>query len=223
MQSDPQQIQGTPSLAASTAVPPPSLQPLTQQMRNYLAQQDYINALRVANDVEILLLTQLTLPGHHLHISQTNKLCPGDGNPQLLLAVQLLLHLILDDLANARLLWRRIPNELKNVSTLEGRQLSKAWDVGKSLWAREIPAAHVAIRDVQWTPELVPLVDALRERILRDEFALLSRAFRRLRISSMAKKLGVTESEAVAGLPELEQLTKYISFLEAESVTSSVA
>jgi len=37
------------------------------------------------------------------------------------------------------------------------------------------------------------------ERILRDEFALLSRAFRRLRISSMAKKLGVTESEAVAG------------------------
>ncbi|KAM3571935.1 hypothetical protein VYU27_006031, partial [Nannochloropsis oceanica] len=89
-------------------------------------------------------------------------------------------------------------------------------------------------------------------RVRRDEFTLLARAYKRLKLTTLAVKLGTTQADAVAaareagwhvdenknevlplpappaqgeplGLPQLDQLAKYISFLEAKDVTSSVA
>jgi hypothetical protein len=117
--------------AAVAPPPPPSSVSLTEHLANALSQHDYALALRVANDLEIVIQVELgtdrkrkgglgcwggkacgfgkswhahprllppSLPPSHASYTQTNQFDPAYGNPQLLLAVQLLLLLILNDL-----------------------------------------------------------------------------------------------------------------------------
>ncbi|KAM3569987.1 hypothetical protein VYU27_007940 [Nannochloropsis oceanica] len=137
-----------PDAAAVPTTTTTSSKPLTEQLANALSQHDYSLALRVANELEIGI--------------QTNQFDTAYGNPQLLLAAQILLLLILNDLDNARHLWRRIDSTLRDAPTAEAEQLQQAWTVGKLLWEREIPSAYAAMTGGQWAPELAPLVEALR-------------------------------------------------------------
>ena len=54
----------------------------------------------------------------------------SDASAPLPYARHLFLYLIVDDLDNGRLLWRRVPPELRV------GELAAAWDVGAMLWLR---------------------------------------------------------------------------------------
>merc|ERR1712137_898052 len=154
-----------------------------------------------------------------------------------LYAVQLAANLIVNDLNNARFLWKRLPKDAKGDA-----ELKSLWNIGKALWAHNIAEEYVALGAFQWTPQIQPLVSALAERFRSNVLSLLSRSYSSISKKDCAAYLGhpVTETEALVvgqegwavegdmfipkrppatqleatGIEQLQTLAKYAVFLE---------
>ena len=51
---------------------------------------------------------------------------------------------------NAKLLWKRIPNNIKS----ENKELSHIWEIGVKLWNRELPAIYPLLSAYEWPNHL---------------------------------------------------------------------
>ena len=58
---------------------------------------------------------------------------------------------------HAKLLWQRIPEEVR----LSCPVLGQLWDIGKQLWKKDFPAVYRLVRSVTWPDVVAPLVASL--------------------------------------------------------------
>ena len=58
---------------------------------------------------------------------------------------------------HAKLLWQRIPEEMKQLHEV----LGQLWAIGKELWRKDFPAVYKLARTGAWPDLVAPLVESL--------------------------------------------------------------
>lgn len=105
----------------------------------------------------------------------------------------LTVYLIQNEILNAKFLWKRIPEQLKN----DNNEILNLWKIGQYLWKREFPNVYTAVSSMEWSPLLQPmlvkLVEELRNRLLR----LVGNAYSIIKIDTLCQMLGLAETEVV--------------------------
>eukprot|EP01094_Clydonella_sp_ATCC50884_P006553 TRINITY_DN15777_c0_g1_i1.p1 TRINITY_DN15777_c0_g1~~TRINITY_DN15777_c0_g1_i1.p1 ORF type:complete len:239 (+),score=65.90 TRINITY_DN15777_c0_g1_i1:94-717(+) len=153
--------------------------------------------------------------------------------------VQLATSLIVNDLENARFLWKRMPADAKR-----NAETASLWNIGKALWAHKIADVYIALGGYQWSPPIQPLISALADRFRAGVLKLLSRSYSVISKNDCASYLGLPVGEAEAlvveqekwevdgdmfkpqpppptvldtsGMQQLQSLSKYAAFLEQQ-------
>ncbi|PSN29508.1 COP9 signalosome complex subunit 8 [Blattella germanica] len=81
---------------------------------------------------------------------------PG-GIPSSQVYAQLLaIYLYQNDLCNAKYLWKRIPQNVKNSHA----ELVNIWKVGQKMWQRDFPGVYAAL-NVDWSENVGHIMNAL--------------------------------------------------------------
>ncbi|KAL0454419.1 UNVERIFIED_CONTAM: COP9 signalosome complex subunit [Sesamum latifolium] len=73
-------------------------------------------------------------------------------------AVHLLGHIYINDINSARFLWKKIPLAVKESQP----EVSAVWKIGQRLWMKEYSGVHEAIREYNWSPQILGLVAAFK-------------------------------------------------------------
>eukprot|EP00616_Rhizochromulina_sp_CCMP1243_P007400 CAMPEP_0118973610 /NCGR_PEP_ID=MMETSP1173-20130426/10568_1 /TAXON_ID=1034831 /ORGANISM="Rhizochromulina marina cf, Strain CCMP1243" /LENGTH=248 /DNA_ID=CAMNT_0006923291 /DNA_START=56 /DNA_END=802 /DNA_ORIENTATION=- len=167
-----------------------------------------------------------------------------DPRIPIVYAKQLFLYLILNDMHNARHLWRRIDDSCKT----DGSELVKVHAVASLLWQRsDIPGAFNLLRG-EWSETLKPLATALRDGLQKRQLSLFEKAYTSVTLSTATAALGFTSDADTAaactaqgwhvdeagvirvtkrpaavkelqGFEQLEMLSHHVTLLERQSVT----
>lgn len=145
-----------------------------------IAQKTILKLKSVFEELELVIAASTTSP-------RPAALTPG------LYATYLLVVLLSKNLNDARFLWKRIPNEIKQAS----EELRNIWEVGKALWERNLAQAYAAM-DYDWSLTLDGLVKALKTSTREDATELLSRAYTTIAISDASIALGFARHEDAA-------------------------
>eukprot|EP01102_Stenamoeba_stenopodia_P009437 TRINITY_DN277_c0_g1_i2.p1 TRINITY_DN277_c0_g1~~TRINITY_DN277_c0_g1_i2.p1 ORF type:complete len:140 (-),score=34.14 TRINITY_DN277_c0_g1_i2:250-669(-) len=87
-----------------------------------------------------------------------------DQVPVQFYGVHLLTYLALNDLNNARFLWKRIPADIKKGDTPVARELNAIWNIGKGMWAKNYSNVYkAAASELPWSEIHASLVNVVRE------------------------------------------------------------
>mmetsp|Transcript_22561 Transcript_22561/g.38705 ORF Transcript_22561/g.38705 Transcript_22561/m.38705 type:complete len:204 (+) Transcript_22561:30-641(+) len=113
--------------------------------------------------------------------------------------VHLAAYLVESDLDNARFLWKRTPPAAKAANA----ELQQLWEVARYLWSKNYPAAHHALATVQWSPEVVPLIAAIRSSLTQRAVQLVSNAYSSISVNHAANLLGLSPPETIQLAEEL--------------------
>ncbi|KAL6078112.1 COP9 signalosome complex subunit 8 [Balamuthia mandrillaris] len=156
-------------------------------------------------------------------------------------SVHLLVYMIENELSHARFLWKRIPAPLKESDP----ELSAIWAIGREMWAKNPTNFYKALTAFNWSPGVAALITALAESYRRRMFDLVAKAYSTITVSDCATLLGLAENDTTklaaengwevdsssgmlcpkiplqpkqqsTGLPQLQQLTDYVVFLEQQ-------
>nr|CAG4652224.1 EOG090X0F3A [Triops cancriformis] len=178
---------------------------------------------------------QISLERQELQSAANLGVAPADVYAQLLAV-----YLCKFDLCNAKLLWKRIPADLKTAEPM----LNQIWVVGQQLWKKESAETFVALRR-EW-PELIKPFMTLLENLLREKTVdLIGRAYSSIKPEDMGNMVGMSGPQdaivlakelgwehqlesnmiipkaklqtaplAVLAEEQLNRLTQYVSFLE---------
>ena len=172
----------------------------------------------------------------------------ADAAPELsayVYKVHLLAHLLLNQLDEARFLWKRLPAPMR-----ADAELAAIWAVGKQMWLRDHAAVQAAAgARAAWAQHTVgAMVAELSARYLERAFCALGLAYVSISADALASKLGVPAqrvrelaathgwtADAASGLytpakpaadasapsgsrhvEELQRLTNYVAHLDRE-------
>ncbi|KAF6157858.1 hypothetical protein GIB67_003758 [Kingdonia uniflora] len=69
-------------------------------------------------------------------------------------SIHLLGHIFVNDVDNARFLWKIIPSGIKESQP----EVVEVWKIGQKLWVRDYAGVHEAIRGFNWSPEVQGVV-----------------------------------------------------------------
>ncbi|XP_065341576.1 COP9 signalosome complex subunit 8 [Cloeon dipterum] len=153
----------------------------------------------------------------------------------------LAVYLYHNDLCNAKMLWKRIPDSAK----LADEELNAVWRIGQRMWQRDLYLVHVALAQTDsWSEPVAPIMDALKGQVRSRALELIGSAYSSITVESLARLLGETPAQALASaasqpgwqivdsnmiLPkkpvpppgppltsedQLDKLTEFVSFLE---------
>ncbi|EKX39760.1 hypothetical protein GUITHDRAFT_154365 [Guillardia theta CCMP2712] len=104
--------------------------------------------------------------------------------------VQLLCYVV-NDLVNARWLWERMPDAVK-----QDPELIELWKIARLLWKQD-PSAFSHILDPKWSQSnLGELMKLLLERLREKKLLLISRSHSSISLQSCSSLLGMSEAEA---------------------------
>ncbi|MCL7027913.1 hypothetical protein MKW94_001046 [Papaver nudicaule] len=106
-------------------------------------------------------------------------------------AIHLLGHIYVNDINNARFLWKLIPSSVKE-NQLE---VVAAWKIGQQLWLRDYAGVYEAIRGFNWSPEAQGLVNSFSEIYTNRMFQLLLSAYSTISIRDAALFIGMNEED----------------------------
>eukprot|EP00698_Gefionella_okellyi_P008222 TRINITY_DN2028_c0_g1_i1.p1 TRINITY_DN2028_c0_g1~~TRINITY_DN2028_c0_g1_i1.p1 ORF type:complete len:197 (-),score=50.19 TRINITY_DN2028_c0_g1_i1:559-1149(-) len=153
-------------------------------------------------------------------------------------ALLLASYLVLDDLNNARFLWKRSDATVK-----KDKEVAALWEIGKSLWKRETGKVLASVNAFQWSNETNQLVRRLEAIMRARVLAFIPAAYTNISVADVAQYLGVSADVAAqistqegwavdkatnlvtptrptdtkvrrTGLAQLQQLTQYAVALE---------
>lgn len=113
----------------------------------------------------------------------------GIASPQVygqLLAI----YLLQNDLPNAKFLWKRIPQAIKQ-SHLE---LGNIWKVGQGLWFKDFPAIYTGLAQ-EWPDYIKPVMQELGERTRRRALTLVAKAYSSISLDDVSSFLGVSRAQ----------------------------
>lgn len=154
----------------------------------------------------------------------------------------LALYLAINDLSNAKFLWKRIPDSIK---TSEARQLMNIWEIGKSLIKGDNSAVYQVLDNTLWSPHLSSIISHLKKTLITRNLQLISKSYSSLRFEDamkltgcktrqelltisesqgwtidpsfgfiVSKKSSIEEDNQSSNNEQLEKLADYVSFLE---------
>lgn len=118
--------------------------------------------------------------------------CAADGNEYQYAAVHLLAYLIVGDLANARLLWRRLSPSCKMDA-----DTTAAWGLGQALWLGDRGRLYSLAAAHQWSSTATKLVLHLVCSGRTATFRLVSRAYTTIQVDKLATMIGLSESDTL--------------------------
>lgn len=89
---------------------------------------------------------------------------------------------ILEFLRNsARFLWKSIPAKIK-----ESRpEVMAVWKIGQRLWTRDYPGVYVAVREFEWSSEVVDIVNAFEGEEISNKRHCLCGSFASFVVASL--------------------------------------
>jgi len=152
----------------------------------------------------------------------------------------LAIHILQNDLCNAKYLWKRIPKSEKSKSM----ELPAVWEVGKALWKHNYSEAQTLSTAYNWSDNVHKLMDAFREALRMRCLKLITQGYSSIKKQHLSSMLGLSEDEtsdliqrqgwstqpdsefvkpfsgkkledsAINNKEYLEKLTQYILFLE---------
>jgi len=156
--------------------------------------------------------------------------------------IHLAAYLLMEQLDNARFLWKRLPTEPRDAEP----ELCALWTVGKAMWVKDHAAMQSAITAFSWSP---PLLELMMQRLQREHlarcFGQAVRAYSLVSAEYLSQTIGVpietvhqtaseqewtTDAETGAYVPgppadpkaqpalveTLERLTAYVAHVERE-------
>uniref|UniRef100_A0A3B5B2I7 COP9 signalosome complex subunit 8 n=1 Tax=Stegastes partitus TaxID=144197 RepID=A0A3B5B2I7_9TELE len=97
---------------------------------------------------------------------------------------------------NARYLWKRIPQAIKSANP----ELTAIWAVGQRIWQRDFPGIYTAIAAFQWSENILPVMEALRESTRQRAYGLVAQAYTSITAEDFAAFVGYSVEEAVKGV-----------------------
>ncbi|XP_069839242.1 COP9 signalosome complex subunit 8 [Dendropsophus ebraccatus] len=121
----------------------------------------------------------------------------GVATPQVYSQL-LVLYLLHNDMNNARYLWKRIPPSVRSSSP----ELGWIWEVGQRIWQRDFPGIYSSIAAHQWSENIQPIMEAVRDTTRRRAFCLVSQAYTSISADDLAAFVGLPVEEAVKGVVE---------------------
>ncbi|ERN08721.1 hypothetical protein AMTRI_Chr11g99280 [Amborella trichopoda] len=104
-------------------------------------------------------------------------------------AIHLLGHIYVQDINNARFIWKRTPSAIKESQP----EVVAVWKIGQCLWTHDYAGVHDAIRGFDWSAEVKDLVSAFSESYTKRMFDLLSSAYSTITVADVTKFLGLSE------------------------------
>ncbi|KAF7214501.1 COP9 signalosome complex subunit 8 isoform X1 [Nothobranchius furzeri] len=119
----------------------------------------------------------------------------GVATPQVY-AQLLALYLLNNDMNNGRYLWKRIPQAIKSANP----ELAAIWAVGQHIWQRDFPGIYTAIAAHQWSENILPVMEALRESTRQRAYSLVAQAYTSIAVEDFAAFVGYSVDEAVKGV-----------------------
>jgi len=140
-----------------------------------------------------------------------------------LYSVHLLGYLIIDDLVNARYLWKRIPDEIKKVDT----EICAIWNIGKSLWLEDTVSFYKNIHSYAWENLTSTLVDILKAKYSERTIELLSNAYSIVTLDTICQHLGLSSGDAInlvksRGWEEVDGMFKPVPFVQKEGPSPNI-
>jgi len=109
-------------------------------------------------------------------------------------AFHLLGHIYNKNLVDARFLWKRIPEAVKQ----NNPELEAVWKVLQYFWQRHYQGVWQALTAYQWSPQLQPFIEAIAVKTREELMELISVAYSTVRPSKVASICGINEQEALA-------------------------
>ncbi|CAG2114279.1 unnamed protein product [Medioppia subpectinata] len=119
----------------------------------------------------------------------------GIASPQIygqLLAI----YLLLNDLPNAKLLWKRIPMSVKT----ENHELSHIWDIGVKLWNRDLAAIYPLLSTYEWPNHLKNVMKCIADTTRKRAMNLISKGFTSISLDEVIHYIGLTEEKAIESI-----------------------
>ena len=112
------------------------------------------------------------------------------------------IYLLGSDYSNAKLLWKRIPQPIKN----ESNDLKALWTIGRQLITRNLPQVYEQIDAQQWPSYLVNIMRELREQTRQSAISLVNKSYSYIEQESLQKLVCAPTEE------ELNQLLTKMSW-----------
>ncbi|KAJ0391932.1 hypothetical protein P43SY_009891 [Pythium insidiosum] len=112
-------------------------------------------------------------------------------------ASYLIVILLAKNLNDARFLWKRIPSDIKQQSTL----LANVWSIGKALWKRDFAAAYGEMNR-EWPESVRELIATLRKSTRESAAELVSVAYSTIPLSEVAVALGFDDETSLVAYCE---------------------
>ncbi|XP_018415441.1 PREDICTED: COP9 signalosome complex subunit 8 isoform X2 [Nanorana parkeri] len=110
----------------------------------------------------------------------------------------LALYLLHNDMNNGRYLWKRIPPPIKSANA----ELGWIWEVGQRIWQRDFPGIYASIAAHQWSENILPIMEAVRDETRQRAFGLVSQAYTSISADDLAAFVGLSVEDAVKGVLE---------------------
>ncbi|PRP81647.1 COP9 signalosome complex subunit 8 [Planoprotostelium fungivorum] len=154
--------------------------------------------------------------------------------------IHLFAYLLINDLDNARFLWKRTKK-----SNLNDREFDAAWAVGREMWNRNHTGFYNALGSFQWTEPNNTLATSLADEFRGRTLELIAKAFSTITAKQAATFLGLTAQQTLehtnrlgwtydesgdlltvkasaltkdqsSNIERLSQLTEYFTYLESQ-------
>lgn len=117
-------------------------------------------------------------------------------NPEVLQdwphALHLLGHVYTGNIADARFLWKRVPEECKTEPEVEA-----VWRLIQAFWCHHYQTIWQMLQGYQWSEQVRPIIDALAIKTREDTLGLLGRAYSIVASEQAAMLLGMSVQDAV--------------------------
>jgi len=125
-----------------------------------------------------------------------NQELTSAGNCSDRVYAQLLaVYLLSNDLSNARLLWRRMPDQTKNGSN----DLKEIWKIGKLLLERKSSEIYPLIDAYEWPNFLINIMKNLKDEIKKRNLNLIQKSYSWISIGDFKRMLYIqTDEETVS-------------------------
>lgn len=132
-------------------------------------------------------------------ICETAELQKQGKVPSSVYSALLAVYLLRRDSDNAKLLWKRIPNETKKGDyTLE-----RIWSVGQELWRRNFAEAQKILQAESWSDDVRPIMEALAKDVQERVLQLISLAYANISLQACADMLGCSCEETARQVAQL--------------------
>lgn len=123
------------------------------------------------------------------------------------------LYLLTKDLSNAKLLWKRIPADMKT----DSEELKAVWEVGKTMWKRDYSGFHAKINACEWSEVIKRIMLQYKMDITEHCFSLVAGGYTSIELNYLANMLGLTPAETIAAIQK-----KQWTYIEEDKIIKPV-